>query len=271
LLKNSKSEQVDIQVTDEGLLILTGQSEFKLPCIPPEEFLWKEPTDIGAFEEYTISFLKFEICLSTCSTDVALGAFNQICIAPEGKYIFVYSSDGDAITKISTLIETVKDEYPCCLSRDFCDVILKLAAVDLNVWKEWVCAVSSDCKIYGRNLGAPTLDYEAEIKASMGKNPTFIPIPAELKEALGRARIVADAETNPTGLSLDEDNLILDTSTPLGNVSDLIKVKEHPVINVYLNAAILQRNLEGCTEFSINENCIITKGDRVLRIIGNME
>src|SRR6202044_983866 len=43
LLKNCKTPGVEFEVQKDCLLIIAGNSEFKLPYITQDEFLWKEP------------------------------------------------------------------------------------------------------------------------------------------------------------------------------------------------------------------------------------
>ena len=270
LLKNCKTPGVEFEVQKDYLLIIAGNSEFKLPYITQDEFLWKEP-DHENWESLQFPKPSVETCLSTCSNDIALGVFNQVCL--HGKY--VYSCDGDAITKCTTIIGDDDCHPSLCLSQNFASNVVKICneldwlEPDFVFNNEWV-GILDEYRIYGRNLGQPQLDYEAEIRKSVGVNNfKFVPIPPELNDALSRARVVADAETKPTLLEIGGDHISLGTDTPMGYVSDVVKT-DHSNITVNISAAMLQKSLEGCTEFCVTTNCILLKGERILRLIANM-
>src|ERR1700719_542988 len=81
LLKASKSKEVEIKLTkDNHVQIIAGTSEYKLPYKTPDEFAWKEPEfDAGLYEPVIIEAI--ECCLTTCSPDLALEAFNRVCVS----------------------------------------------------------------------------------------------------------------------------------------------------------------------------------------------
>ena len=140
----------------------------------------------------------------------------------------------------------------------------------LKVGAEWTCSLFEDYKVYGRNLGQTTFDYETNIGKILGANKLDLtPIPLKLNDALTRARVVADIETSPSTLFVENNMLTLLTDTPFGEVFDEMKVK-HPDIEAQVNAKLLQTTMESCTEFKILNNCCIFKGEKILRLVSNM-
>jgi DNA polymerase III sliding clamp (beta) subunit (PCNA family) len=278
LLRKSSSDEVEIIVKDEFVAINAGSSNFKLPYKSDTDFLWKEPS-FHDYDAYPLALVVegLKTCLTTCSSDVALGAFNQICLGQKGnKQLVIYSCNGDGLTKATIDVKMKKEITPTCISRDFAEVLTKVeidAASMLFVGNEWVCATIADgAKVYGRSLGAPKIDYEQEMKDAVRGDTSLADIPPELDAALSRARVVADEESSPTNLNVSKGLLRLSTITEhLGNVKDLMSFN-HPTLEVdcKISAALIQEGLEGCECISFTENCTVMQGENVVRVIGNM-
>jgi len=276
LLYASKSDEIDVTVTHEGLSIQAGVSEYMIPIKGPDEFVWHEPE--FEFFELGLDVIKgIKLCLATCSENLALEAFNRVCIKsrpPEHK-VYVYATDGDALTKYDTGIITEDNvgDIDFCLSRDFCDAIISISNGNavMKVGKEWICLETDSIKVYGHNLGPTTLDYDKKIVESLGQQVTnLVPIPEGLlDEALTRARVVSDIETAPTTLVIEKNQMLIQTTTPFGDVFDQVAVK-HPDIEININAAMIQNSMKGCNQFKLTENSSVFTGDRMLRLVANL-
>lgn len=263
LLKASKSDEVKIDVKKDSIFIKAGRTEGNLPIKTADEFVWKEPV-INTKELDDDVIKGIELCLTTCSEDLALEAFARICIGTSA----VYSTDGDALTKYEVF--AIGDNN-ICLSRSFCDAIVKVGSGKLQIGSEWICSSLKDYKVYGRNLGPTTFDYETNMKKILGEAKLDLSdIPEKkLDEALTRARVMADVETSPTTLIIENNQLILSTETPFGEVFDDMKV-EHPDIEVKISAALFQTSMANCKQFRVLKNCCLFKGDKVFRMVSNM-
>src|SRR5882672_2293243 len=188
LLDASKSVAITMGITHEGLAITAGESEYTIPIKGHDEFAWTEP-EFPSFKLGNEILAGIANCLPTCSDNLALEAFNRICIKsrpPEHK-ICVYATDGDALTKYTTdLPLTTPGDIDFCLSRDFCEVLTKTGyspETTIKVGTEWVCVEDpTKFKIYGLNLGPTTLDYDVEITKSLGDKVSvgLVPIPDKL-------------------------------------------------------------------------------------------
>jgi hypothetical protein len=143
----------------------------------------------------------------------------------------------------------------------------------MKVGSEWVYAGGKDShRIYGRNLGPTTLDYDVEITKSLGENVSvgMVAIPDRLlDEALTRARIVADIETANTSLIIDKKEMLIQTLTPFGDVFDSMKVN-HPNIEINVNAKLIQTSMQGCDKFKLTPNSSVFVGDKILRLVANI-
>jgi hypothetical protein len=255
-----------MEVKNNQLLIQADKSEYNLPIKTADEFVWQEPT--FKHKEYDVDVIKgIECCLATCSENLALEAFARVYIGHSEGKISIYSTDGDALTKYTTEIDGTSD---VCLSKAFCDAVIKTGSGKLVVGDEWVCSLFEDYKVYGRNLGATTFDYETNMAKIIGDTSSgLITIPPKFNDALTRARVVGDIETSPTTLYVENNELALLTETPFGEVFDSMKAK-HPNIEVKVSSALLQTSMVGCTDIKVLKNCCIFKGKKIVRLVSNM-
>ena len=266
-LQASKADEIEMEVDQDQLLFVLGQTPHVLPCKQSSDFVWTEP-NIGNDGYGTAITDGLEFCLPTCSENLALEAFARVCMKDSDGKICVYSTDGDALTKYTT---DINGHIDACLSRAFCDAITKIGISYLIIGSEWVCSNFEDFKVYGRNLGPTTFDYETNIgKILGGATLDLVDIPVKLlNEHLTRARIVADIETSPTTIMIKENILELQTETPFGNVYDNIKIK-HPDIEVKISAELFQKSMADCTQFRVLKNCCVFKGEKVMRLVSNL-
>lgn len=274
LLKATRSPDVEITVTREGLSVTTNDSEYMIPIKSKDDFIWSEP-EFEYFELGQQVITGIRLCLATCSEDLALEAFNRVCIKAQGSAheICVYATDGDALTSYTTNI--VDDRgIDFCLSRDFCYALSKLDGdLTMKVGEEWICVENDKCKIYApNNLGPTTIDYAAKIKSSLGNKievTSTIPVDA-LNEALTRARVVADIETSATQIIIDKNEMMIQTKTPFGDIYDQLNVT-HPDIEINVNAALLQNGMQECDRFKMTKNCTVFTGKNILRLLSNLD
>ncbi len=263
-LQASKADEIEMEVDQDQLLFVLGKTPHVLPSKTSSDFVWTEPK-LGTYGSNFTEGIGF--CLPTCSENLALEAFARVCIKDSNGVLTVYSTDGDALTKYTT---DIGGNLDVCLSRAFCDAIVKIGSEKLVIGDEWICSHFEDFKIYGRNLGPTTFDYETNIGKILGGAAfDLVDIPKKLDEDLTRARVVSDVETSPTTITIKGNTLELQTETPFGNVYDEIKVK-HPDIEVKISAELLQKSMADCNQFRVLKNCCVFKGEKVMRLVSNL-
>lgn len=276
LISASISDNIDMEVTREGLMVKAGESEYTMPIKGPDEFVWKEPDfkSIPLSNEVIVGITK---CLPTCSENLALEAFNRVCVKadPVNHNLNIYATDGDALTKYSTNTIIKGEEIDFCMSQIFCDAVKdpeESHAISIDEKHEWVIVSCNGTKIYGPNLGNTTLNYEEQITKSLGKKVSddLSELPYKLlDQALTRARVVADIESSPTKIIVEGNEMIIQTQTPFGDVFDSLKV-EHKNIEIDVNAALIQNSIQGCTHFKLTEQSCLFTGEKVLRLVSTI-
>jgi DNA polymerase III sliding clamp (beta) subunit (PCNA family) len=270
LLSASRGEKVEFIVgrTNE-ITIKTGKSVFKLPYHPISEFLFEEPKVRGdvsvPWTELTAK--KFEACLSTSSRDLTQEGLMGVCV-DKG---VLYGCDSDALTRCEWLGKG--DNFgPATMPNSFCETLLKVLDCNsedfLRVSKDWSWARIGNYNIYGRMIANPQqLDHEQLIKDTVKGKLTYAPLPKGLEHALSRARVLADAETAKTVLTVEGGELTLLTATHMGVVKDNLPLPKHPDVEADVSAAIIQRSISLCQEMAITENCVCFRGEGGLFIL----
>lgn len=273
LLSNHSAEEVEIELEDQNALVKAGKSVIKIPFEPEENFLFEEPADKWELKvPFTISlFEAMELCLGTVSTDETQPALHGITFTGN----CLYSCNGDTITKAQVSVKTPKRYL---MPTPFCEAVSKLwsslgmAKGMLQFSKDWVYANFEDWAVYGRVLEVKDpIDFDALIKRTVKTKTPTQAVPEGLDEALSRARVLADPESQKTRITISKGKMRLLTETQMGEVADELPFKGHPDIVANVNAAYIHKALQRCDQLAIHDNCtVLEKGDDVLLLVSNM-
>jgi DNA polymerase III sliding clamp (beta) subunit (PCNA family) len=273
ILSTHSAEEVSVELDEQNVTLTAGKSITKMPFEPEDNFLFQEPT--GKWPNkvpFTQSmFEAMELCLETVSTDETQQALHGITF--EGDCF--YSCNGDTITR-ARVKEKIKTRV--LMPTPFCEAVAKLWS-SLGMTKgmlqfsdEWVFANFEDWAVYGRVLAVDNpIDFEALIKRTVKKDVTMQPIPDAFSEALSRARVLADPESQKTKVTVTKGRIKLLTETPMGEAADDLPFKGHPDIVANVNAAYIHKALQRCDLIAFHDNCVVLeKGDDVLLLVSNM-
>lgn len=265
LLRASQSEDITIRLGDQHeAQVKAGKSNFKLPYHPESQFLFKEPD--SAWDVYLtidpVLLVGLEQCLQTASRDAATQpAFVGVWLKQGGT---LYSCDGDALSRVSILPDLPVADY--MMPNAFCEAVLRVGTVGgkLTLNDGWARAELGDFVIYGRLIKNDNpLDHEALIADTLKQEPVFVPVPEGLNHALERARVVADPESKPTQLTVEDGKLHLLTDTSLGLVRDVLPFN-HPDVAALVSAGLMQRSVSLTAEVGITENCCVFRNSNGL-------
>lgn len=280
LCENSTAEDIDFEIGTNSVIFQAGKSKFTLPSFGDGAFLFSPPKERFVVQvEINEGLLRgIETCLTTSSRDQAQPAIAGVCFNAGVSILNLFSCDGDAITRYRA------DAIPngdgvFTAPNGFCDALLKIAnetetkqgKLELN--DNWAKAtLNNGFTVYGRMIINDTpLDHAALIKKSMKGDTPFITLPLGLKEALARARVLADPESAKTTVAVDAGKLMLLTETHMGTVRDDLKAKGHDDVKALVHASLMHRSLDVCDEISIRENVTVYRqGKTVLQVVSNI-
>ena len=278
LLQHSQAEEVEFQVGNEDVAISTGRSDFKLPYFNETEFLFEEPEDATTASIKLSKGLTncIEICRTTSSSDSSAPALMGVCFNFTNRSL--YSCDGDSITK--AMPDLMKGGGIFTAPNSFCDTVLKICAEtdtyegELLFSEGWAVAnVRSGFTIYGRLIeNNNLLDHQKEIDDTLkGLKFDYVDLPMGFNSALSRARVVADAESAKTTLTVKKGKLKLHTQTHMGVVKDELSMRGHEDVEANVHASLVQRSIAICDKMAILEGCTTyALGTHVLQIVGNI-
>lgn len=273
LISNSKVDDLDINLDRDTAIIKLGKTVSKLPSQSYEDFIFEIPDDKWDFKiPFTEGFANaLSMCLETVSTDETQPKLHGISIKGDR----MFSCNGDTITRVQ-LKNGVKSQV--LMPTPFCSAVLKLWS-SLSMTKgtiqfndEWIFANLGEWAVYGRVLEiADPIDFEALIKRTIKSDVSVQAVPANLSEALSRARVLSDPESQMTKVSIEKGKLTLLTETHMGEIKDLLVLKGHPDVGANINAAHLQRALQYCDQIAFHENCVVLEqAPDVLQLVSNM-
>jgi DNA polymerase III sliding clamp (beta) subunit (PCNA family) len=275
LLSNSSAEDVDFKIKDTEAIITCGKTISRLAYAPLENFIFKEPEQKWSFKiPYTVSVHEaLKMCLETVSSDTTQTGLLGVTL--EGNRM--YSCNGDAVTKIGLKHDV---EGRILLPTPFCEAVIRLwealqvTSGTLRFNGGWAYAALGDYIVYGRVLEIPEpIDFEALIKKTIKTKIPTQPLPTDLSDALSRARVLADPESQKTIVTINKGKLVMLTEVQhMGEIKDDLTFKGHPDVVAYVNASHLQKAIGYCDKIAFHSNCtVLEKDPGVLLLVGNME
>ena len=282
-LTNSRAKEVSFTISGDDIIIKTGKSKMTMPYSIRDTFLFEEPDDNWDVElQITPELMEgIKICLVTSSEDFSLPALMGVSVIIT-KNVHLYSCDSDAVSRylIGKAKKKMNEGY-YTLPNEFCHSFMRVfnksaaASGVISINKEWAKAeFNNKYKVYGRVIeNDDPINYEKLIARTLKSEPDYIKIPKGLNYALLRARVVADVESKRTIFNIKDNKLRLNTETEIGNVKDVVKLREdHPDIEVAVNSSLVQRSTLLCEQMAILDNCTCYKsGATLFQILSNYE
>ncbi len=275
LLSNSKAETITLSLERDTAIFKLEKTISKLPFQPEENFLFNEPEDKWNFSiPYTESFNEaIRLCLETVSSDTTQAALLGITLEND----LMYSCNGDCLTRIK-LKNKVKVKSRVLMPTAFCEAAIKLWSTlemtsgTLYFNDEWIMVNFGEWTVYGRILEIKEpIDFVKLIKDTINRKATpDLPIPNGFSEALSRARVLADPESQKTVVTIVNSKMTLLTETHMGEIKDDFKLEGHSDVVANINASHLQNALKSCKQISFHEKCVILEAPDVFKLVSNM-
>jgi DNA polymerase III sliding clamp (beta) subunit (PCNA family) len=273
LLSNSSDEEVVFIDNKTDITIKCGKTISKLPYQTADSFIFEEPKiEDGWSLPINSSLIEaFKICLDTVSKDETQPALRGITIDKN----MLYSCNGDTLTRI----QIKGNKQRAFTATGFCAAVIKLwdslsmAAGVLNFGNEWISADLDEWAVYGRVLAIKEpIDFEALIKNNIKKKVPLQVLPEGFKEALSRARVLADAESQRTTIEISKGKMLLFTETnTMGEIKDELTFEGHPDVIAQVSASHLQQALVYCDQAAFHDNCVVfEKAPHIFQLVSNM-
>jgi DNA polymerase III sliding clamp (beta) subunit (PCNA family) len=273
ILENSNTEEADFKFTENTVTLKLGKTISKLPYLTEDSFIFEQPTEQWVSGvKITGSFIDaLKICLETVSSDTTQPALGGISLVGNN----LYSCNGDSITRVVTK-NGIKGRV--LMPTAFCSAVLKLWEAlsltkgELHFNNTWVFADFGEWSIYGNVLEIKDpIDFEKLIKDTVRRPSNTQAVPAEFSEALQRARVLSDPESQKTVVTISKGKMHLFTETYMGDVSDTMPCGNHPDVVANINAGHVFKAMQFAEELAFYDNCIVlTKAPNILLLVSNM-
>lgn len=274
LLSTSQAEELALKLERDTAHLTLGKTVSKLPFQPLENFIFTVPKMKWASKvPFTVGLAKaLGLCLETVSNDETQKALHGITVLGDK----LYSCDGDSLTRVNLETGIGKSRY--LLSTQFCSAVLKLwntlemTKGELRFHDEWIMADFGDWTVYGRVLEIQKpIDFEKLINDNLPKRPKMCSPPEGLSAALSRARVLADAESTKTIITVSKGKALLNTETHMGSITDGLSYNSGTDVVAHVNASHVQRALRLADQIAILENCVVFENSEgVFQLVSNM-
>ena len=275
LLSASSAEEVELELGDKDVTLTMGKAVSTLPFNPAENYIFKEPSFSEDDERLplTQSFMEaLSMCLDTVSNDETQPKLHGITLSKNK----MFSCNGDTVTQVGIKAGSKAEVF---LPTPFCAALAKLWSSltltkgELVISDKWLYAKFEEWSLYGQLLEiTDPIDFGSLIKRTVKHKIDLLAVPDGLSEALSRAKVLADPESQRTEVVLSKGKMTLFTSTHMGDVEDILPFKGHPDVRANVNASHLQRALEHCDQMAVHENCVVfEKAPNIMLLVSNME
>jgi DNA polymerase III sliding clamp (beta) subunit (PCNA family) len=274
LLSSSGAKEIEFTQAGNEVTLKMGKSTSKMPFVWSQDFIFTVPDDKWAFKlPFTESlFEALKLALETVSSDATQAALLGVTIQGDK----MYGCNSDSLTRI--VLKGTIGKNRVLMSTPFCEAVIKLWSSlaitkgTLHFSSDWVFADFGEWSVYGRILEIQEpIDFEALISKNVKKGDKTQPVPEGFSEALSRARVLSDPESQKTTITVEKGKLNLHTETHMGEVKDSVAFKGHPDIKVNVNASHLQSAIKNCDQIAFLDNCaLLEKAPDVLQIVSNM-
>ncbi len=282
LLENSLAKNLDISFSNGVMKIKAGNSLFKLPLLPEEDFIFEFPKGFKKWEKIETDddfVLGLELCLIAASVDTSRPSHMGVTVVT-GKETYLYSTDGHTISRYLledswTAVDVILLPVEFCsnlikLTKDFQGEEIILYVTEDNI----VATIGEHYKLFSRLIVVDEpLDYASVIAHNVSEMEDYgtFNVPGGLLTALKRALIVVEQDaTAGTAVVIEKERLKLNTASDRGDVSDNLKFEGGDVKSVTCkaNPKHLIRAVDVGDEMGISESCLCFQiGSKFLHLI----
>ena len=292
MLSTLKDETVRVSMKGSKFVhVDTGTTNFDLPLLPPEEFIFEIPdTEGSTLIQLPLSFLKgLEKTLISIGDDPLHPERSGVTWQISSDKITLYSTDSKSISMYEWESDKplTKGTIEVITPKFFCEQLISIAKnyaeelehVDLyfNTKESFVIAdLDKICEIFTRLIQSDTnTDYDLVISNMLPADDEiqFFGIPLGLESALDRALVINSLNTldgKKSYVQVLGDTINIRTENIMGGrSSDDIKFPASiGEFEFYLDPELLERSFKYTSQISICENLmVLTDGEKFTHLV----
>ena len=287
LVQGSDEKEIKFKQTENNIEATLGKTKSKLPFLPEEDFLHTdlfeedlELVEVKLNEDFLNGLKK---CLPTVSNDTARPAMMGVTLKLTNNSNYLYSTDTNSISRYKLNTSSEK-EGEVIMPTEFCLSLISMKDyfeeeddIELLISPTFTFAEFSDGSfILGRLIDSQDgIDIQQVIDDSYDSEELTQEIPEAFDTCLERSFLFNKVGKGPgVSLKVEKGKLLhLETITDLGEVKDVVKLKEKtPDIEVLCSPEFLLRGSSLCDAISIQNMCVVFKeNDNYLHLVANKE
>ncbi|MBN9412601.1 MAG: DNA polymerase III subunit beta [Candidatus Paracaedimonas acanthamoebae] len=218
-LKDGSTIQLSLENEGSHLQITSGRSEFKLACLPPEDFPAINTTDLP--HRFTVNGKDFQHLLErtrfAMSTEETRYYLNGIYLHPvEAREIRAVATDGHRLARLSLVMSQDLPHFPgVILSRKTVNEVMKILGeaegeIEVSLSETQVSFKFNHVYLTSRLIDGSFPDYEAIIPTQNEK--TLRMSMAAFSEAVDRVATVSTEKSRSVKLSINTNKIVLTAS-----------------------------------------------------------
>ena len=253
LLKTSKAKDIELQEKDNGLLLVkAGSSTFKLPTLPPDDFIFEMPgmrKDTAPLEGADL-IDALRNCARSLGGDKSRADFQGVTFIQMKGELMMFGFDRVTVSYSLIKIDGKIDTKRAIVPTAFCKQLLKIAdgmkgedpEIDLEINDRFALARIGDITVYGALIEPddPT-PFVRYLDETLDAAPDFFEVPREkLEGILERASIIVSRGIAKTRTRVEvregkNAKASFSSKSDAGEAEDFCIIEGHPEITALID------------------------------------
>lgn len=284
LVNSYTATDIDLSSKTDKAVLKCGKSHNNIAVLNNSEFI--SPFDVDIKDKVKIPFTEelyggIKKCYTSISKNVIKETQNGITLRTVGKKVFLYSTDGNRISKYETGIP-LKSKVDVLLPEKFCKILLSLYEKDddnyLVIAESFMLArFPNNCRVFSNyNTELKLYDFESVMKKYDIENAVFQKLPDEFTDAIKRSMIILENEKEKVlTFQIDEDTVNLISGSSLSDMDEeVIFTYKIGKMSFNIDAELLNESIKEIKEVAFKQvdkdYLVVGKDKNYIVMIGNI-
>lgn len=273
IIERSQADTVDVNVDNDAMLLKIGRANIKLECRPIEDWFWKPqvPEEPGYAVTQKFREAVELLLISVGSSNVENPEQRGITVIQDKTGADLYSTD--AVTLSWFRIDTGNKPVVVVGTRlimptVFTEQLIKLGEAELCFDENAVYCLTEieptgekgnryDMLVFSKLVADENPVSFTDVVNQHVTDYEGVAVPAALKAQIERAMVLLTEE--PLNVEVKDNDLHLYAQTPYGTIDDHLELS-HPNVKAKLDAALLNRALEGRELIVLSTEAVVLRG-----------
>ena len=286
MLGSMKTKDIEVEQSDAEILIKAGRSKAKLAVLPKEDYLFKMPATKSADKlRVGPDFINgLRKCLISVGDDPTHPEQTGIVLIASKAEVSLYSTDNKTLSKYEVDEEyDIKSQVLVILTKEFCDQLVAISTklpknkIDLfiDTKNDYVIAsFEEEVTVYSKLLDDSSVsDFDSILDKFSMSSKSFVPIPADLKEATARAQIILkSAVDKELHIAIKKRTLQVEAKSSFGEVKEPIAMsKSFDETTFIIDSDMFARPIDSCKDISFQQGAVLFRDEAFIHLVSHFE